>query len=49
VVPGLHAAIFLMPLAMPRFFLPEALAASWLTVFSLEIVIYAVAPPSSCC
>jgi diguanylate cyclase (GGDEF)-like protein len=41
VVPGLHAAIFLMPLGM-RAFLPEALAASWLLVFSLETIIYAV-------
>jgi diguanylate cyclase (GGDEF)-like protein len=41
VVPCLHAAIFLMPLAMQAF-LPEAYAASWLTVFALETIIYAV-------
>ena len=40
-VPCLHAAIFLMPLAM-RAFLPEAFAAGWLTVFALETIIYAV-------
>ncbi len=41
VVPCLHAAIFLMPLAM-RAFLPEVLAAAWLTVFALETMIYAI-------
>ena len=41
VVPGLHAGIFLVPLAM-RAFLPEVAAASWLTVFALETMIYAV-------
>ena len=41
VVPFLHAAIFLMPLAM-RAFLPEVIAASWLTVFALETMIYAI-------
>ncbi len=41
VVPCLHAAIFLMPLAM-RAFLPEVLATAWLTVFALETIIYAV-------
>jgi diguanylate cyclase (GGDEF)-like protein len=41
VVPCLHAAIFLMPLAM-RAFTPEVIAASWLTVFALETVLYAV-------
>ncbi len=40
-VPCLHAAIFLMPLGM-RAFLPEVLAASWLTVFTLETIIYTV-------
>jgi diguanylate cyclase (GGDEF)-like protein len=41
VVPCLHAAIFLMPLAL-RAFAPEAIAVSWLTVFALETMIYAV-------
>jgi diguanylate cyclase (GGDEF)-like protein len=41
VVPCLHAAIFLMPLAM-RTFTPEVIAASWLTVFALETIVYAV-------
>jgi diguanylate cyclase (GGDEF)-like protein len=41
VVPCLHAAIFLMPLAM-RAFTPDVIAASWLTVFALETILYAV-------
>jgi diguanylate cyclase (GGDEF)-like protein len=41
VVPCLHAAIFLMPLAMQRY-MPGAVAAKWLTVFVLESMIYAV-------
>jgi diguanylate cyclase (GGDEF)-like protein len=41
VVPSLHAAIFLMPLAL-RAFAPQAIAASWLTVLVLETMIYAV-------
>jgi len=41
VVPCLHAAIFLMPLAM-RAFLPEVLGASWLEIFALETTIYAI-------
>lgn len=41
VVPCLHAAIFLMPLAMQAF-LPEVSAADWLSVFALESIIYAV-------
>jgi diguanylate cyclase (GGDEF)-like protein len=41
VVPCLHAGIFLLPLAM-RAFLPDVLAAGWLTVFALESMIYAV-------
>ncbi len=41
VVPCLHAAIYLMPLAM-RAFTPEVIAASWLTVFTLETILYAV-------
>lgn len=40
-VPGLHAAIFLVPLGM-RAFLPNAFAAGWLTLFALETIIYAV-------
>ena len=41
VVPCLHAAIFLMPLAI-RALTPEVVAASWMTVFALETVLYAV-------
>jgi diguanylate cyclase (GGDEF)-like protein len=41
VVPCVHAAIFLLPLGMQAF-LPEAYAASWLTVFTLETMLYAV-------
>jgi len=41
VVPCLHAGIFLMPLAM-RTFLPSVLAQSWLLVFTLETIIYAI-------
>ena len=41
VVPCLHAAIFLMPLAM-RAFLPEMFGSGWRTVFALETMIYAV-------
>jgi diguanylate cyclase (GGDEF)-like protein len=41
VVPCLHAAIFLMPLAM-RAFLPEAFAVDWLKVLALEMIMYAV-------
>ncbi|MGH6684775.1 MAG: diguanylate cyclase [Pseudolabrys sp.] len=41
VVPCLHAAIFLIPLGMQAF-LPEAYAAAWLTVFTLETILYAV-------
>jgi len=41
VVPCLYAAVFLMPLAM-RAFTPEVIAASWLTVFALETILYAV-------
>jgi len=40
VVPSLHAAIFLIPLVM-RALWPDA-SASWLTVFALETIIYAV-------
>lgn len=40
VVPCLHAAIFLMPLAM-RTVLPDA-SANWLTIFALETIVYAV-------
>jgi diguanylate cyclase (GGDEF)-like protein len=40
-VPWLHAAIFLMPLAI-RALTPEVVAASWVTVFALETVLYAV-------
>jgi diguanylate cyclase (GGDEF)-like protein len=40
-VPCMHASIFLMPIAM-RAFLPEMLAAGWLTVLALETLIYAV-------
>jgi len=41
VVPSLHAGIFLMPLAMQAF-MPQRVAAEWLTVFALETMIYAV-------
>src|SRR6476620_12438696 len=41
VVPCLHAGIFLVPLAM-RAFLPEGYNAAWLTVFTLETILYAV-------
>ena len=41
IVPGLHAAIFLMPLALQAL-VPDAFAARWLTVFALEMMIYAV-------
>jgi hypothetical protein len=37
----LHAGIFLVPLAM-RAFLPADHNAAWLTVFTLETIIYAV-------
>jgi diguanylate cyclase (GGDEF)-like protein len=40
-VPFLHAAIFLLPIGM-QMFLPPAYAASWLTVFALETMLYAV-------
>jgi diguanylate cyclase (GGDEF)-like protein len=40
-VPCVHAAIFLMPLAMQAL-LPVAYAASWLNVFTLETMLYAV-------
>jgi len=41
VVPCLHAAVFLMPLAMQRL-MPDAVAAKWLTVLALESIIYGV-------
>lgn len=41
VVPCLHAAIFLIPLAI-RALLPQVIAASWVTVFVLQTVLYAV-------
>ena len=41
VVPCLHAGIFLVPLAM-RAFLPAGHNAAWLTVFTLETILYAV-------
>jgi diguanylate cyclase (GGDEF)-like protein len=41
VVPCLHAMIFLMPLAI-RALMPDAYAVSWLTVFALETILYAV-------
>ena len=37
----LHAAIFLLPLAM-RWLMPEVIAVSWVTVFALETILYAV-------
>jgi diguanylate cyclase (GGDEF)-like protein len=41
VVPCLHAGIFMVPLAM-RAFLPSGHDAAWLTVFTLETILYAV-------
>jgi diguanylate cyclase (GGDEF)-like protein len=41
VVPCLHAAIFLIPLAI-RALMPEIYAVNWLTVFALETILYAV-------
>src|SRR5262249_863513 len=41
VVPCLHAGIFLVPLAM-RAFLPAGHDTAWLTVFTLETILYAV-------
>ena len=41
VVPCLHAGIFLVPLAM-RTLLPAGHNAAWLTVFTLETILYAV-------
>ena len=41
VVPCLHAGIFLVPLAM-RVFLPDGHNGAWLTVFTLETILYAV-------
>jgi diguanylate cyclase (GGDEF)-like protein len=41
VVPCLHAGIFLVPLAM-RAFLPDGHSGAWLTVFTLETILYAV-------
>jgi len=40
-VPFLHAAIFLLPVGMQAF-LPAVYAASWVTVFTLETMLYAV-------
>ncbi len=40
-VPALHAGIFLLPLALHAF-VPGVLDAGWLTVFTLEALIYAV-------
>jgi diguanylate cyclase (GGDEF)-like protein len=40
-VPGLHAAIFLVPFGM-KAFLPNAFAAGWLALFALETIVYAV-------
>jgi diguanylate cyclase (GGDEF)-like protein len=41
VVPCLHAGVFLVPLAM-RAFLPDGHNGAWLTVFTLETILYAV-------
>jgi len=41
VVPCLHAAIFLLPLAI-KAFLPEVIATGWQTVLALETFIYAI-------
>ena len=41
IIPALHAAIFLMPVAM-RWFDPERFAQSWLTILAFETAIYGV-------
>jgi diguanylate cyclase (GGDEF)-like protein len=41
VVPGVHAAMFLMPLVM-QFILPERYAGEWISIFTLETMLYAV-------
>jgi diguanylate cyclase (GGDEF)-like protein len=41
VVPCLHAGVFLVPLAM-RALLPDGHGGAWLTVFTLETILYAV-------
>ena len=41
VVPCLHAGVFLVPLAM-RAFLPDGHGGAWLTIFTLETILYAV-------
>jgi len=41
VVPCLHAGVFLVPLAM-RVFLPDGHNGAWLTIFTLETILYAV-------
>jgi diguanylate cyclase (GGDEF)-like protein len=41
VVPGVHAAIFLLPLAM-RALLPDVFTTEWQTVLALESIIYAI-------
>jgi diguanylate cyclase (GGDEF)-like protein len=41
IVPGLHAAIFLLPLAM-RALLPAVFTTEWQTVLALESIIYAI-------
>ncbi len=41
IVPALHAAIFVMPLAI-RWLLPEVVAGRWASVFALETILYAV-------
>ena len=40
-VPCVHAAIFLMPLAM-QVYLPAAYSANWINIFTLESILYAV-------
>jgi diguanylate cyclase (GGDEF)-like protein len=41
IVPGVHAAIFLLPLAM-RALLPDVFTTEWQTVLALEAIIYAI-------
>ena len=41
VVPSLHATIFLMPIGI-RALLPQAFASTWVTLLSLEAIIYGV-------
>jgi diguanylate cyclase (GGDEF)-like protein len=41
IVPGLHASVFLMPLAL-QVFAPNVVSGGWLAIFAMETLIYAV-------